>query len=108
MKDETIIFPNSKRYKGDIVFKKRVKNGKYMVVKHSTGGHNYEVTKDEYEWITDKNKALQIYAYKHFGVNASCNIKHPFTGKTALETFRENKDKSQIAFQESGVTDNNN
>lgn len=89
MKNETIIFPNSKRYRGSISFKKRIKNGRYSVVKCSIGGRSYEITKEEYDWITDRNKAALIYAYNYFGVNASCDIKHPFTGKTALESYIE-------------------
>lgn len=87
---EEIIFPNGKGYKGRLVYAKGITpSGKFFVEKRPYRDKSYRISKTEYDYITDRKKAETLCAYYHFGVNASCTIKHPLTGKTALESYRE-------------------
>lgn len=89
MLKEEVIFENKKGYKGQLVFAKGITpSGKYFVEKRPYRNKSYRITKAEYDYIDSRKKAETLCAYYHFGVNASCDIKHPLTGKTALEAFK--------------------
>jgi len=89
---EEVIFPTPKKYKGQLVYAKGITpSGTYFVEKRPYRDKSYRITKAEYDCITSRKIAATICAYYHFGVNASCNIKHPLTGKTALEYYKDTK-----------------
>lgn len=80
-----VVFDNPKKYKGCITYAKLIIAEKYHKIEKRRAFRydSYGITKEEYDYITSRKKAEKIWAWYHFGVNASSDTKHPIYGKTA-------------------------
>ena len=83
------VFKNHPKYKGSIRYAKLIIAGQHHKVekRRPFGWESYSITKEEHDYINNRKKAEDIWAYHHYGVNASDQEKHPLTGKSTMEEF---------------------
>lgn len=82
MKPIETVFKNGKHYKGTTRFAKLDFNGKYYKVERRRpfGWDSRTITKHEYDFITNRKRAAQVFGYRYYmGIAAwwGGEIKHP-------------------------------